>query len=237
MERESRLLAFLRVVSGGPTRSGDAKAPAKPPTRWRISTSRTVFSRLTGTQGVRQEFEFSSSLMPLKPLKDDILVLSQLWNSAADTGDGHYVKSAGWLTGTTIHKTSGSDIRSNGISVDQLAAQQLGNLTRLPSLELGTEPTLTAVDLAVGYTRLYGAHISWRSPIMPIAKEINPQVRSTVCFKPIRHVPKVISRTIRAFSIWCVKTPTRFGAKSEPTINANSMNTWIRSARSKSESR
>jgi hypothetical protein len=45
----------------------------------------------------------------------------------------------------------------------------------LPSLELGIEPVTTGVDTNVGYTRLYGAHISWNTPTTPLAKEINPQ--------------------------------------------------------------
>src|SRR6185369_13806603 len=62
------------------------------------------------------------------------------------------------------------------ISVDQLAAQRIGNLTPLPSLELGIEPVTTGVDVNVGYTRLYGSHISWSTPTTPLAKEINPQL-------------------------------------------------------------
>ena len=41
-------------------------------------------------------------------------------------GDGHYVKNAALLTGTTITKTTGSDLSSGGVSMDQLAAQRIG---------------------------------------------------------------------------------------------------------------
>ncbi len=126
--------------------------------------------------GLGREFELSEALQPLAPLKDEILILSQLWNAGTNTGDGHYVKTAAWLTGTTITKTTGSDLRSGAISVDQIAAQRIGNLTPLPSLELGIEPVTTGVDTNVGYTRLYGSHISWSTPTTPVAKEINPQL-------------------------------------------------------------
>jgi hypothetical protein len=43
-------------------------------------------------------------------------------------------------------------------------------------LELGVEPVTTGVDTNVGYTRLYGSHISWSSPTTPVAKEINPKL-------------------------------------------------------------
>ena len=57
-----------------------------------------------------------------------------------------------------------------------MAAARLGHLTALPSLELGIEPITTGVDTNVGYTRLYGSHISWSTPTTPVAKEINPKL-------------------------------------------------------------
>lgn len=127
-------------------------------------------------KGTGAQFELSEALQPLAPLQKEILVLSQLWNAGTNTGDGHYVKTAAWLTGTTITKTTGSNLRSGGVSMDQIAAQRLGHLTPLPSLELGIEPVTTGVDTNVGYTRLYGSHISWSTPTTPVAKEINPKL-------------------------------------------------------------
>ncbi len=126
--------------------------------------------------GFGKDFELSRTLSPLAPLKGEILVLGNLWHQAADTGDGHYVKTGSWLTGTTITRTTGSDICSGNTSVDQVMAQHLGNLTPLPSLELGIEPPSTGVDTNVGFTQLYGAHISWATPKNPLAKEINPKL-------------------------------------------------------------
>lgn len=122
------------------------------------------------------EFELGPMLRSMEGVRKDVLVLSNLTNRATDTGDGHYVKDAAFLTGTTIHRTSGSDLNSGGISVDQFAARRIGNLTPLPSLELAVEPVTTGVDTVVGYTRLYGSHISWSSPTTPLAKEINPKL-------------------------------------------------------------
>src|SRR5258708_5099110 len=79
--------------------------------------------------GRGRDFELSPTLSPLADFKDDLLVFSDLMNKSALHGDGHYVKSAGLLTGTTITKTTGRDIRSGGVSMDQLAAQRLGNQT------------------------------------------------------------------------------------------------------------
>ena len=126
--------------------------------------------------GRGKDFDLSPTLSPLADHKDDLLVFSDLMNKSALHGDGHYVKSAGLLTGTTITKTTGRDIRSGGVSMDQLAAQRIGNQTPLPSLELGIEPVQTGIDNNVGYTLLYSSHISWATPTTPVGKEINPQL-------------------------------------------------------------
>lgn len=122
-----------------------------------------------------RDFELSSILQPLAKVKNDLLVLTNLWNEASDTGDGHYVKTGGFLTSTTITRTTGSNLCSGGVSMDQVAAQRIGNMTLLPSLELGIDPVDTGVDGNVGFTRLYGGHISWSTPTTPVAKEINPR--------------------------------------------------------------
>ena len=129
-------------------------------------------------------FQLSPTLSPLAEHKSEILVLSELMNAASHTGDGHYVKTAGFLTGTTITKTTGRDLRSNGVSMDQLIAQRVGRRTPLPSLELGIEPVTTGIDSNVGYTRLYGSHISWSTPNTPVAKEINPRLAFDRLFRP-----------------------------------------------------
>jgi uncharacterized protein DUF1552 len=125
--------------------------------------------------GKGRDWELSPALEPLRDLKDHVTVVSNLWNAAADTGDGHYVKESSLLTCTTISKTLGVDINMHGVSMDQVAAQRLGDQTPLPSLELGIEPEATGVDTNVGYTRVYGCHIAWSSPTTPLARETNPR--------------------------------------------------------------
>ncbi len=126
-------------------------------------------------QGQGRDFQLSPTLQPLHDLKDELLVMSNLWNAAANTGDGHYAKESSLLTCTTITKTLGVDINIHGPSMDQVAAQRVGGETPLPSLELGIEPESTGVDANVGYTRVYGCHISWSGPTTPLARETNPR--------------------------------------------------------------
>lgn len=125
-------------------------------------------------EGVGTEFELSPTLTPLENLKDQLLVLTNLWNQASDFGDGHYVKTSGFLTCTTINKSLGIDLNCNGRSMDQVAADCAAAATPLRSLELGIDPVSTGVDTNVGYTRVYGSHIAWSGPTSPLAKELNP---------------------------------------------------------------
>jgi hypothetical protein len=134
-------------------------------------------------KGAGKNFELSPILQPLEKYKNDLLVLTELMNAGSLGGDGHYVKTAGFLTGTTITKTTGKDLRSGGVSMDQLAAQRIGRETPLPSLELGIEPVTNFVDGNVGYTALYGSHIAWSTPTTPVAKEINPRLAFDRLFK------------------------------------------------------
>ncbi len=140
-------------------------------------------------EGKGAAMKLSPILAPLEPLKSEILVLSQLMNKQSIEGDGHYVKVAPFLTGTHITKTTGSDLRCGGVSLDQLMAQRIGNLTPLPSLELSVESVTTGVDTNVGYTRLYGSHISWSSPTTPMTREIAPKAAFDRLFRP-RPTPK-----------------------------------------------
>jgi hypothetical protein len=126
--------------------------------------------------GIGSDFKLSEILAPLEKVKSEILVFTELMNSGSITGDGHYYKVAPFLTGTTITKTTGHDLRCGAVSLDQIIAQRIGNMTPLPSLELSIEPPTTYVDRNVGLTSLYGSHISWSSPTTPVTREINPQM-------------------------------------------------------------
>jgi hypothetical protein len=124
-------------------------------------------------------FALPSSLQPLAPFKDRLLVLSGLTlNPARPNGDGpgdHARAMSAFLTGRQPRKTHGADIRV-GVSVDQLAAQKVGHKTRFPSLELGVERGLNSGNCDSGYSCAYSANISWRTESMPMAKEINPRL-------------------------------------------------------------
>lgn len=122
------------------------------------------------------DFTLPFALEPLAPIRDRVLVISGLDKKHSRQGDGHYSKTANFLTGMPVTKTAGAELSSGGVSVDQLIAQSLRGQTPLPSLEMSTEPIVSGVDSNVGFTRLYGGHISWESANRPVAREINPRL-------------------------------------------------------------
>jgi hypothetical protein len=65
---------------------------------------------------------------------------------------------------------------ATGTSVDQLAAQRIGELTRLPSLEIGGEAASMAGTCDSGYSCVYSSTVSWKSSTQPLPKEINPKL-------------------------------------------------------------
>ena len=127
------------------------------------------------TQG--PAYELTPLLNPLGGLKDQVTVLTNLMNKNSDTReDGHYTKTANFLTSMRIQKTTGNDIHSGGVSLDQILAQHHGHKTIFPSLVYGIDRISSGVDKNVGFTRLYGSAISWKSPTQPCAKEIDPRM-------------------------------------------------------------
>ena len=124
-----------------------------------------------------QNFKLKPILKPVEKFRSKMNIISGLsLDGAFSHGDGggdHARSVASFLTGAHPKKTHGSDIR-NGISVDQVAAEKIGHLTRLKSLEIGTEESSTGGQCDTGYSCLYTSNISWRTERSPLAKEINP---------------------------------------------------------------
>jgi hypothetical protein len=159
-----------------PTRTALAASASKPPVRMAVLYMPNGVNPSKWTpEGEGREFTLSPTLEPLAELKNDVLVLTNLWNRNSEASEGHYVKTSGFLTSTTITKTYGVDLSCNGTSMDQVAAQRAGKKTPLPSLELAMDSISTGVDNNVGYTRVYGSHISWAGPTRPLPREINPR--------------------------------------------------------------
>lgn len=130
-------------------------------------------------QGSGSNYTISKTLEPLSGLRDHFSVLRGLdHDKAAANGDGagdHARANASFLTGCQARKTAGADIKL-GESVDQIAARQVGHMTRLPSLELSTDPARSSGNCDSGYSCAYQFNLSWINETTPAPAERDPRL-------------------------------------------------------------
>jgi hypothetical protein len=120
-------------------------------------------------------FAFTEILKPLEPFRDHLNVLTNLAHPAAggagsDAGADHQRSAAVYLSG--VHPERGET--RVGITIDQIAAQQIGQDTPLPSLELAVEDV--ALNCGSGFGCAYMNTMAWKTPTLPLPMENNPQV-------------------------------------------------------------
>ncbi len=134
------------------------------------------------------DFKLSRTLAPVEPFKDQVVVVTNLAHKMAapggpgDNGGDHTRSPAVFLNGVHPKRTDGADIQA-GVTIDQIAAQRIGQQTPLPSLELATEDFSGLVGSCdVGFSCAYMNTISWRTPTTPLPMEINPRVVFTRLF-------------------------------------------------------
>lgn len=129
-------------------------------------------------EGEGRDFKLGSTMQALSEYKDQLSVLTGLAvDKARPNGDGpgdHARAMSAFLTGCQPRKTAGADIKV-GISIDQLAAQKIGQLTKYPSLEIGCEGGRQAGNCDSGYSCAYSSTIAWRGESTPVPKEIDPR--------------------------------------------------------------
>ncbi len=124
-------------------------------------------------------FDMTPILEPLAPFRDRLLVLTGLNHQAALAlaGEGagdHARASAAFLSGVHPRKTEGTGIQA-GITLDQLAARELGKETQLMSLELAIDSNEVAGSCDGGYSCAYTNTLSWRTPATPMPMENKPR--------------------------------------------------------------
>jgi Protein of unknown function (DUF1552) len=124
-------------------------------------------------------FDFTPTLKPLEPFREQVLVLSGLNSTPIADGarrppGSHARASTRFLTDIPPKPTLSSDLGA-GISMDQIAAKELGHRTPLGSLELSLDSNDTSGTSDPGYSRAYTSTIAWRSATTPLPMENNPR--------------------------------------------------------------
>jgi hypothetical protein len=93
----------------------------------------------------------------------------------ADGGGDHARAGGTFLTSVRIKKTGGADFHA-GVSVDQVMAQQVGQVTPFRSLELSCDTIQNAGECDSGYACIYQHNLAWSSATSPISPETNPRL-------------------------------------------------------------
>lgn len=123
-------------------------------------------------------FDLPAILSPLSEFKDRMLVIGGLANNEArklnfEIAGDHPRACSAYLTATHPKMTSGADIHC-GISIDQVAARELGKRTQLSSLEIGLESTLIGACESA-YSCVYYNTLCWSGPTTPLPMENRPR--------------------------------------------------------------
>ncbi len=118
--------------------------------------------------------ELSPTLMPLTPVMKHLTVLSNMELKNAYPGT-HATSNAAFLSAAKAKWTESSDYFL-GTTVDQIAAQQMGQETQLPSLELAMDLMEVVGQCDNGYACVYQNNLSWSSPTTPLPSEAHPRV-------------------------------------------------------------
>src|SRR5688572_25601488 len=117
------------------------------------------------------------TLASLAKLRDQVLLCGGLDDEAANLvkGGGDHARSAGtFLTCVPYKLTAGADVFA-AVSMDQLAAQELGKETQLASLELGIESNAMLGSCDGGASCAYTNTVAWRTPTTPLPIENDPR--------------------------------------------------------------
>src|SRR5438874_5947712 len=118
--------------------------------------------------------ELSPILASLAPVKDDVTCITNLELQNAYPGS-HATSNSAFLSAAKARLTESTDYYL-GTTVDQIAAQHIGQETQLPSLELAMDLMQVVGQCDNGYACVYQNNLSWSSPTTPLPAEAHPRI-------------------------------------------------------------
>ena len=122
--------------------------------------------------------DISSDLPPiltsLGPVRKNVSVISNLELANAYPGS-HATSNSAFLSAAKAKHTESNDYYL-ATTADQIAAQQIGQTTQLPSMELSMDLMQTVGQCDNGYACVYQNNLSWSSPTTPLPSEAHPRI-------------------------------------------------------------
>jgi hypothetical protein len=162
-----------------PAATAQAQTPAKPVPRLGfvfvpMGTDHARWTPQGGTEAGEPLGELTPILSPLEAVKDKITVVTnlELQNSYPGT---HDTSNSGYLSAAFAKHTEASDYHL-ATTIDQIAARQIGQETRLASLELSMDLNPLSGVCNNGYSCVYQNNLSWSSPTTPLPSEAHPRL-------------------------------------------------------------
>ncbi len=145
------------------------------------STAFGIKKNMWAPAATGSDFDLSpSSLKPLEAYRDYLTIVSNTdcRNAEAflppEIGADHFRSAAVFLTQARPKQTQGSDVYA-GTSLDQIYAQQFGEQTPIPSMQLCIENVDQAGGCSYNYSCVYTDTISWASPTDPMPMIRDPR--------------------------------------------------------------
>ncbi|HIE98150.1 MAG: DUF1552 domain-containing protein [Fuerstiella sp.] len=118
--------------------------------------------------------ELSPSLSPLAPIRQQVTAITNMELQSAYPGT-HATSNASFLSAARAKRTESTDYFL-GTTVDQVAAQKIGQGTQLPSLEMSMDLLSVVGQCDNGYACVYQNNLSWSSPTTPLPAEAHPRI-------------------------------------------------------------
>jgi hypothetical protein len=118
--------------------------------------------------------QLSPILSSLAPVREHVTAISNLELQNAYPGS-HATSNSSFLSAAKAKLTESTDYYL-GTTVDQVAAQHIGQATQLPSLELAMDLLQVVGQCDNGYACVYQNNLSWSSPTTPLPAEAHPRI-------------------------------------------------------------
>ena len=136
-----------------------------------------VMQNWTPAVGDGRTFELTTTLQPLAPFRDQMIVLSGLNSTPpGDVRGGTHSRAATRFLTDEQPRNPDQWADREPISMDQIAAKELGKQTPLASLELGLEGANFAGSCdSGGFSCAFSYTIAWRNASTPLPMEHNPR--------------------------------------------------------------
>ena len=157
-----------------PAATAWAKTPAKPVRRLGFVFMPMGCDQSRWTPPGEKLDQLSPILTSLAPVHEHVTAITNLELQNAYPGS-HATSNSAFLSAAKAKLTESTDYYL-GTTVDQIAAQHIGQETQLPSLELAMDLLQVVGQCDNGYACAYQNNLSWSSPTSPLPAEAHPRI-------------------------------------------------------------